>query len=362
MPFRSPFANLAVARGAVIRSYEGVELAESYGDPRAEATETRLGAGLFDRALRVGLRFTGADRASFLHNLLSNDVAALRPGTGCYATLLTRESKVVADADVLCLEEAIRLQLDRHVKDKARAHLERFLVADDVEIEDRSEEEASLGVHGPRAPEILENALPGCELPRGELEHRPAALAGATLLVVRNDWTGDPGFEVVTARSDASRVWEAILAVGEPRGLRPVGMAAADILRLEAGRARVGIDFDETRLVLEAALERGIHFAKGCYLGQEIVERASARGHVNRRLVGIRIDGKIPPPPHARILAEGSEIGQITSAAFSPHLDAAIALGYVKRARADPGTPVSVEISGAHAPAMVVGLPFYRRT
>jgi folate-binding protein YgfZ len=362
MALTSPFADLALARGAVMRSYEGVELAESFTDPGTEAMETRLGAGLFDRTLRVGLQFIGPDRTTFLHNLLSNDIVGLRPGTGCYATLLTRESKVVADVDVLCLDHAIRLELDRRVKDKARAHLERFLVADDVEVEDQSEQEASLGVHGPRAPEILEAALPGCALPQQELEHGPAMVAGTTLLVVRNDWTGDPGFDVVMGRADALRVWKALLTVGEARGLRPVGMAAAEVLRLEAGRPRVGIDFDETCLVLEAALERGIHFSKGCYLGQEIVERASARGHVNKRLVGLRIDGKVPPAADSRIVVGGAEVGRVTSAAFSPHLDTAIALGYVKRAFSGPETPVSVEISGASTPAVVLALPFYRRS
>ena len=345
-----------------MRSYDGIELAESFTDPRTEAIETRLGAGLFDRSLRAGLIFTGPDRVTFLHNLLSNDIAALRPGTGCYATLLTRESKVVADADVLCMDDAIRLELDRRVKDKARAHLERFLVADDVEIEDRSEQDTSLGVHGKRAAEIVKAALPDCDLPQQELEHRPATMAGARLLVVRTDWTGDPGFDFVTARTDAPRVWEAMLTAGEARGLRPAGMAAAGILRLEAGRPRVGIDFDETRLVLEAALERGIHFSKGCYLGQEIVERASARGHVNWRLVGLRIEGKAPPQSDARILAEGAEVGRVTSAAFSPHLDSAIALGYVRRAFTAPGTRVSVEISGGSVPAVVATSPFYRRS
>jgi folate-binding protein YgfZ len=342
------------------RSYGGIELVEAFTDPSEESIAARAGAGLFDLSFRAGLRFTGPDRVTFLHNLLSNDVAALRPGTGCYATLLTRESKVVADADVLCLKDAIRLELDRRVKDRARSHLERFLVADDVEIEDRSGEETSLGVHGPRAPEILAAALPDYDLPRAELEHGPAAIAGAPILVVRDDWTGDPGFDLVVARGDALRVWDAMLAVGSARGLQPAGMAAADILRLEAGRPRIGVDFDETYLVLEAALERGIHFSKGCYLGQEIVERASARGHVNRRLVGLRLEGSVVPQPAARIAAEGTEVGRITSAAYSPHLSSTIALGYVKRAFTEPGCRVSVELPGATAPAVVTALPFYR--
>jgi folate-binding protein YgfZ len=236
------------------------------------------------------------------------------------------------------------------------------LVADDVEIEDRSEQDASFGVHGPRAPEIVKAALPDCDLPRQELDHRTAMMAGATLLIVRTDWTGDSGFDIVTARTDAPRVWQAMLTVGEARGLRPAGMAAADILRLEAGRPRVDVDFDETRLVLEAALERGIHFSKGCYLGQEIVERASARGHVNKRLVGLRVEGSVPPQPDALIFAEGSEVGRVTSAAFSPHLGSAIALGYVKRAFANPGIRVSIDISSGSTPAEVATLPFYRRS
>ncbi len=360
MSATNPLADLVRALGAVMRSYDGVELAESFGDPRIEATDARKAAGLFDLSSRARLRFRGPDRVTFLHNLLSNDVAALRPGTGCYATLLTRESKVVADTNVLCMEDVIDLELDRSVKDRARAHLERFLVADDVEVEDRSEKETSLGVHGPRAPEILRIALPDCGLPQAELEHRPATIAGAPILVVRDAWTGDPGFEIVTARTSVAGVWRAIATAGAAFGLRPAGMAAADILRLEAGRPRIGVDFDETHLVLEAGLERGIHFSKGCYLGQEIVERASARGHVNRRLVGLRIEGDRVPQSGARLAAEGAEVGRITSAVFSPHLGSTIALGYVRRAVAAPGSGVSVELGGSTVPAVVTALPFYR--
>src|SRR2546421_5306004 len=157
----SPFVALARARGAALQSYGGHELAETFGDPIEECASVRSAAGLFDLSFRAGLSFTGADRTTFLHNLLSNDVAGLRPGAGCYATLLTRESKVVADTYVFCGNDSIRLELDGRVKGRAREHLERFLVADEVEIEDRSEVETSLGVHGPRAGEILSGASAG---------------------------------------------------------------------------------------------------------------------------------------------------------------------------------------------------------
>jgi folate-binding protein YgfZ len=327
-------------------------------DWRSEYDAARTAAGLFELD-RAGLVFTGADRATFLHNMLSNDVLALRPGTGCYATLLTRESKVVADANVLCMEESIRLDLDVRVADRARQHLERFLVADDVEIENRAGAEISLGVHGPRSAQVMEAAAPGQPLPHNELDHLPATIAAAAAVIVRSHWTGEIGFDLIVPSSQAAAVSQALLRAGEPLGLRRGGCAAADVLRLEAGIPRVGVDFDESNLVLEVGLERGIHFRKGCYLGQEIVERASARGHVNKRLVGLRIAAAGAPRRDDRILRSGSEIGRITSAAFSPHLQKPIALGYVKRDASDPGTRVDIATSAGVVSGEVVELPFY---
>jgi glycine cleavage system T protein len=356
---QSPFADLERARGAVFHDYSGLTLVETYSDPLTECAAVRAGAGVFDRSYRAALRFTGQDRVTFLHNLLSNDIAALGPGTGCYATLLTRESKVVADANVFCMEDSVRLDLDVRVKDRARAHLEEFLVADDVEIEDRTELDTSVGVHGPRSSEIVRAAL-AADVPRVAFEHVSGTIGGATVLVARVDWTGDPGFEVTVARAAGPAVWQTLLAAGAPLGVGPVGMAAAEILRLEAGIPYPGVDFDERYLVLEAGLERGISFRKGCYLGQEIVERASARGHVNRRLVGLRILGDQAPARGARIFREGVETGRITSSAFSPNLRAPIALGYVRRDAAAAGSRVEVEISGTTVAAEVVALPFFR--
>jgi folate-binding protein YgfZ len=356
----SPFLELARARGAALHSYGGHELAETFGDPLDECRHVRSAAGLFDLSFRAGLSFTGADRATFLHNLLSNDVSGLRPGTGCYATLLTRESKVVADSYVFCSSDSIRLELDGRVKDRAREHLERFLVADEVEIEDRSEAETSLAVHGPRAAEALAAAGGGLVLPTSEFEHTAGNIGSTPVLVARVDWTGEPGFDLVVRRADAAEVWKALLAAGFPFGLRPVGMAAANILRVEAGVPWVDVDFDESNLVLEAGLERGISFRKGCYLGQEIVERASARGHVNKRLVGISIAGDVTPSAGSRVFAEGRETGHLTSAVFSPHLRSAIALGYVRRDSTQPGTKLEIESSGSALSGVVSELPFYR--
>jgi folate-binding protein YgfZ len=316
---------------------------------------TRSAAGLFDFGFRATLRFTGADRATFLHNLLSNDIASLEPGGGRYTTLLTQQSRVVADGNVFCLEDSLRFDVDRALKSRAREHLEKFLVADEVEIDDPTESEAMLGVLGPRASEILRAA--GAEIPEKELDHRQNTLGDASCWIARVDWSGDGGFQIVVASSESAAARAAIVALGEPRGLVVADRDDLEVLRIEAGIPWPGVDFDESHLVLEAGLERGIHFRKGCYLGQEVVERASSRGHVNRRLVGLRVEGTEPPAAADRITHEGAEVGKVTSSAFSPALDSPIALGYVRREVMEPGNRLHV---GGGTPAEVVALPFYR--
>lgn len=354
----SPFAELARARGATLRSRAGLELPESFSPLESEYAAARGAAALFDLSFRSGLRFTGADRQTFLHNILSNDVVSLRPGGGCYATLLTQQSKVVSDGYVFCREDSLRLDLDRGRKDRAREHLEKFLIADDVEIDDTTEGDAVLGVFGPRSAAVL--GAVGAAAPAAELEHVDTRVGDVVAWVARVDWTGDPGFELVVARSDAEPTWRSLLSAGDPLGLVPAGMAALDVLRLEAGIPWPGVDFDESHLVLEAGLERGISFTKGCYLGQEVVERASSRGHVNRRLVGLRIEGEATPPAGSRLLQRGAECGRITSAVFSPQSRSPIALGYVRRDVQEPGNRLDVEFDGLTARAEVAPLPFYR--
>jgi len=304
-------------------------------------TASRAAAGLFDFDFRASLVFTGADRASFLHNLLSNDVISLRPGGGCYTTLLTQQSKVVADGNVFCSADSLRFDLDRALKDRAREHLEKFLVADEVEIDDPSERESVLGILGPRAADVLRAA--GAEPPAGDRDHRETVLGGVAAWIARVDWSADPGFQIVVARTDAASVRASIVSAGEPLGLVPAERADLEALRLEAGIPWPGIDFDETRLVLEAGLERGIHFKKGCYLGQEVVERASARGHVNRRLVGLWLEGERVPARGARIVHASDDVGEVTSAAFSPTFARPIALGYVRREVMEPGSRLTID-------------------
>lgn len=353
----NPLAAVESARGAVLRVYGGLELPEKFADAMAEYDSVRHGAGLFDLSFRGPLRFTGTDRASFLHNLLTNDVASLRPGDGCYAALLTQQSRVVADANVYALEDSILLDLDLRLMARAREHLEKHLVADDVEIEDASATHLWLGVHGARALDALRAAV-DAPLPEAALSHAALEAAGVPVRVARTAWTGALGYDLLVARDRAAELWEALLAAGAAAGLRPAGMVAFNVLRVEAGIPWVGVDVDESHLVLEAGLERAINFRKGCYLGQEVVERASARGHVNRRLVGLRIAGRVAPPSGAKLWSDGKEIGQVTSAVLSPAVAAPIALAYVRREHVEPGSRIEVDVPSGRTTAEVVSMPF----
>lgn len=344
-----------------MRSYGGFELPERFAAPATEVEVARGTAALFDLSFRGCLRFTGSDRVAFLHNMTSNDVRALLPGQGCRVTILTQQSRVVAEGHVLCAADALLLEIDLRAKTRVRAHLERYLVADDVEIDDASDAGAMLGVAGPRAVDVVRRAIGG-EPPAGDVAHSTAAVAGAPVRVVRLSWSGDDGFAVLAPRESAETVWRAVAEAGASFGARPAGMLAFDVLRVEAGIPWVGVDVDDSTLVLESGLERGVSFQKGCYLGQEVVERQSARGHVNRRLVGLRFESDAVPRAGAAVRAADSDVGRVTSAVFSPTLGRAIALAMLKRPAFEPATAIEVDHAPEPLRGEVVALPFRRRS
>lgn len=357
----SPFFEVERAAGAVVQTYGGLELPEKFLDPMAECEVARGAAGLIDLSFRASLRFTGPDRTSFLHNMLSNDVKSLRPGTGCYTAVLTQPSKVVADARLFCLEDALLLEVDLRFKDRAREHLEKFLVADEVEIEDLSERETALGVHGPRSADVLEAVTGAKDLPAAEHEHRAVRIGDVPARVARSNWIGETGFDLALPRESATVAWRAIEKAGAAFGLRPVGMVGFNVLRVEAGIPWMGVDFDDSTLALEAGLESAISFTKGCYLGQETVERTHSRGHVNRKLVGLRLDGRMVPRAGAKISKDGGEVGQVTSAVFSPALGSALAMGFVRREVMEPGNRLEIDLPSGRGSAEVVAMPFIRK-
>jgi folate-binding protein YgfZ len=289
---------------------------------------------------------------------VSNDIKALHPGEGCAATLLTEQGRLVADLRVYALDSALLLDVDARIKDKAIEALSRFIIADDVELEDVSEQQVTLALQGPLATQVLTAAGVSLSLPKA-FQHGERTI-GSSVHIVRVDDTGSDGYELFVPHAHAEQVWQTLLRVGEPFGLRPVGLTALNLLRVEAGIPWYGVDMDESRIVLEVGLEHAISFKKGCYLGQEVVERATARGHVNRKLSGLLVHGNTIPVSGDKLFHDSQEVGWVTSAIASPRCERPIALAYVRREHLAPGTQLRIDRQGTPVIAEITTLPFAR--
>lgn len=312
-------------------------------------------AGLLERTERGRLRLTGADRRTYLQGLLTNDVAALTPGTGCYAALLTANGRMVTDMRVLELGDSILIDLPLSVTPAIRDRLDQFIFSEDVSVADVSELLAQAGLYGPGSAAVAAAALrsrstPGDRLPDvNDLKHlklfESVRVDGdAPVVVAASDDFGVQGFELFAGTAAKEALIHALVEAGAV----PVSRETAEITRVEAARPLFGVDMDEETIPLEAGIEdRAVSHTKGCYVGQEIIIRVLHRGHgrVARRLVSLDVDGPVPSRGD-RISAGDREIGAVTSAVHSPKSGHAVALGYVRREHAEPGTTVTV--SGAH--------------
>ena len=345
------------SQGASLTDDRGVELPNSFTNPQDEYAAVCEKVGLIDLSFRTQVKFTGEDRSDFLQGMLSNDVKALRPGDGCPATLLTEQGRIVADLRVYAEESAILLDLDTRIREKTVGALDRFIIADDVEIEDLSAYQVTIAVQGPTAAQILVTAGLS-SLPERELQHRDVTIADVQVRVIRSDQTGKGGYEFHVPGDRAPVVWQALAQLD---GLLPVGHTALNILRVEAGIPWYGLDMDEDRIVLEVGLDQAISFNKGCYLGQEVVERASARGRMNRQLSGFLLQNEAQaalPTRGDRLVKDDKEVGWLTSVTTSPTLGRSIALGYVRREHGEPGTRLRIDRPDMDMIAEVIKLPF----
>lgn len=240
-----------------------------------------------DLSARGRIKLTGEDRKRLLHAMTTNHVQEMEAGQCLYAFFLNAQGRVLADAIVYCREDDLLVSVEPEVKEKVYAHLDKFIIADDVTLEDVSESTSEYAIEGP--------------------------LAGGGDKVTE---TGLPGQRFVVTRGEAP---EAEASSEEAR-----------IVRIETGRPRYGEDITEAHIAHETGQMRAIHFSKGCYLGQEIVERVRSRGHVNKQLRHLRIEAQEAPAPGTKIIAAGKEAGEITSAVFSPAWGAVAALGYLR--------------------------------
>jgi folate-binding protein YgfZ len=322
----------------------------------------RQGAAFIDRSARGRLVVSGRDRATYLQGLLTNDIAALKAGEGCYAAYLTPQGRMISDLWVYELGDVILLNLPGELTAAVLGMLDRFIFSEDVQLGDVSDAFAQVAVVGPGAARVVEALLEESPVARassvslGALpEHgNLRGLIGASpAIVTRVTDAGEPGFDVYVERERAGWLKEHLLTAG----VQEADEETAEALRLEAGVPVFHRDMDEETIPLEAGIEsRAISLTKGCYVGQEVIIRVLHRGHgrVVRKLVGLRFAGRATPEAGAVVRAGDRDIGAVTSATRSPALQASIALAYVHRDFIEPDTPVTVD----GAAAVVSALPF----
>ncbi|MFN2596568.1 MAG: aminomethyltransferase family protein [Pyrinomonadaceae bacterium] len=377
-PRRLALEDLHLRAGARMSERDGWLVPASYGDAAAEYEAVRGagGAGLIDLSPRGRVGASGREAVQFLNGLVTNDVKALAPGAWVLAALPNPQGRLLAFARVLRPgeEESFILDTEPATRETVFRSLERFTLAGDFRVRDLSDETAQLSLQGARASGIV-RALLGQVI--ANLERGRAALArwreSEGVTVARATHTGEDGFDLFAGAAAARELWEAIAHAGA----LPVGYDALEVLRVEAGVPRYGVDVTDANVVSEAGLDEAVSYTKGCYVGQEIIARIHWRGHVAKRLAGLVLEGdgrgafadedgeavtRNGVGVGAKITnADASrEIGRVTSSAFSPRLGRRIALAVVKYDFLAPGTEVLIEGEGGARRARVASLPLVR--
>ncbi len=278
----------------------------------------REGAALAEKDAYGIIRLTGSERASWLQGMVTNDVQKLLLGTGSYAGHLNAQGKMIAHMEILRDEDSLWLVLERATIPHLLPAFDKLLIMEDVQVTDMSNSIDILGLTGPKAKAVLESWLGKALELAGLYSHR---IEGDHRIVVT-----DLGYDVWVPRASADNLLRLLAGMGATA----IDRGTWDVLRTEAGLPVFGIDIDETTIMPELG-DRGISYDKGCYIGQEVVAKVKYIGHVNRRFVGLTIEGDQLPQSKSPIRKADKEVGYITTCLFSPGLNKPIALGFVAR-------------------------------
>jgi tRNA-modifying protein YgfZ len=300
-------------------------------------TALRGHAAWLDLSGRGKIRVTGEDRARLLHAMTSNQVETLQPGEGCYAFFLNAQGRILGDVNVLCFEDHFLLDTEPETRTKINEHLDRYIIVDDVTLEDQTEQFATLSIEGPHA---------GAALPQiGAPEPGPAysSIPWESGAIARLDTTGRGGFFLIIPRDEKQAVITQLEAAGFPHATGD----DARTVRIECGRPRYGEEITERYLVQETGQLQAVHFTKGCYLGQEIVERVRSRAQIHRVLRRLEIETDSPPAPGTKLKSGDADAAEIASAVFSPAIGKTVALAYVRTPFSEPGSSLTLENASA---------------
>ncbi|MFE4819913.1 glycine cleavage system aminomethyltransferase GcvT [Streptomyces sp. NPDC056704] len=352
--------------GATMTDFAGWDMPLRYGSERDEHLAVRTRAGLFDLSHMGEITVTGPQAAALLNHALVGNIASVGVGRARYTMICREDGGILDDLIVYRLAENEYMVVANasNAQVVLDALTERAAGFDALVRDDR-DAYALIAVQGPESPGILKSLtdadLDGLKYYAG----LPGTVAGVPALIARTGYTGEDGFELFVAPSDAEKLWQALTDAGAPVGLVPCGLSCRDTLRLEAGMPLYGHELTTSLTPFDAGLGRVVKFEKeGDFVGRAALQEAASRAEENppRVLVGLVAEGRRVPRAGFSVVADGKVIGEVTSGAPSPTLGKPIAMAYVDAAHAAPGTAgVGVDIRGSHEPYEVVALPFYKR-
>jgi aminomethyltransferase len=341
--------------GGQMGTWFGTLLPGDYGDFDGEYRRARTAAAVVDTNFQIVAELTGPDRIRYFNAISTGNVPALGPGQSAIGLLLNPQGHILAELRTLAFEDRLVVLSHAMVGERTLATLDKFIIMDDVTLTDRTGEFGTVSVVGPAAGAVIETLAATKLEAVAEGDHIEAKAGSVPCRILRASSLGLPGVELLVARDRLAELWRLVLDAAKQHGGGVAGYRAIDALRLEAGVAWFGADFDDRVIPHEAGLEQShISYVKGCYTGQEIVERVRSRGQVNRRLAGLAFTGDALPEPGSKLMADEKEAGWVTSAAHSPLAGRGIGLGYLRREFREPGSRVRWE----HGEAEVIDLPF----
>jgi len=348
--------------GARFGVLDETELVEDYGDVAAEETALHESAGVLDFSFRSRLCLVGTDRVRFLHGQVTNDIKKLRAGEGCYAALVTAKGRMESDLNIYCLTDEVLMDFEPGLATRVTERLEKFLVADDVQVVNVAPHYGLFSVQGPRSADVIKELGLFRELPVqpfGSIKAADGSL-GEIYLAKNSRLRGD-GFDLFVPTAALNEVAQKLVTAGKSVGARPCGWRAFESSRVAAGVPRFGVDMDETNLPQETGIEgRAVSYTKGCYIGQEVLNRVHTMGHVNRTMMGLELADDLNglPAKGDKLISEGKEVGTVTSAVRSARLKKNLGLGYVRREVRQPGATVTLRGSSGESTARLAELPF----
>jgi folate-binding protein YgfZ len=320
------------AAGAPLAEFAGCLLPERFSDEREEYRAARESAGLFDTNWQAIFQVSGRDAVRYLHAITSNNIKELAEGYGVPALLLNPQGHILAELEIYALKEKLLVLSHAAFRERTFATLKKYILGSQVKLEDLTSELGSMGIEGPQAHTVVAEATGLALSGFSELAIAEVEIEGVPCQLIRRSHFGGEGAEIIAPRQHLGLLWTNLRASVHAQHGLPIGMKALNALRLEAGIPWFPLDFNDTAIPHEAVLE-GTHisFSKGCYTGQEIVERVRSRGQVNRKRVSLKFSTPEAPAAGTKLRVGGTEIGYVTSSAFSPAQSTAIGMGYLRR-------------------------------